>query len=107
MFREGDILITNCINYPLILCNHFGIVVVVDGKYCIFNNTPSRVNKFGGNIVCQPISDFLNNRKVIRTIHTNITTSQVERYVKQNPSRKWSLGYNCNTFIKEIQNAYK
>lgn len=105
-FSEGDILVTNCINYPLFLCNHFGIIVIVNGRYCVVNNTPSRVNKFGGNIVCQPINDFLKDRNVIRVIHTDINTRKVENYIKKYPNRKWTLGYNCKTFIDEIKRLY-
>jgi len=105
-FNEGDILVTNCINYPLFLCNHFGIVVKVNGKYCVVNNTPSRVNKYGGNIVCQPIHDFLKERKVLNVVKTKITLKQVEDYIKKYPNRKWTLGYNCKTFIDDIKSLY-
>lgn len=102
MYNEGDILVTNCHDYPLLICKHYGIVAIVNHKLCVFNNTPSRVNKVGGNIVCQPINDFLSDRKVIAVKKTNIKTDEILKYCKPRKNAKWTMAYNCEKFITEL-----
>jgi hypothetical protein len=102
MYKEGDILVTNCHDYPLLVCKHYGIVAIVDHKLCVFNNTPSKTNRFGGNIVCQPINEFLADRKVIKVVPSNITTEDIEKYCLPRKKLRWTTFYNCVKFMNEL-----
>lgn len=102
MFNEGDVLTTNCHSYPLIICKHYGIVAIVDGKLCVFNNTPSKTNRFGGNIVCQPIKEFLAGRKLIKVTPSNIKTEDIVKYCLDRKTYKWTYFYHCITFLQEV-----
>jgi S-adenosylmethionine synthetase len=103
MYKEGDILVTNCHDYPLLVCKHYGVVAIVNHKLCVFNNTPSKTNRFGGNIVCQPINEFLSERKVIRVEHSNIKTEDIIKYCLPRKKHKWTTFYNCVKFVKDLK----
>ena len=102
IFREGDIITTKCNDWPD-PCRHYGIVCNYDNKLCVFNNTPSKVNKCGGNIVAQPLNEFLSKRHVLKVNRSNIKSKGVIAYCLKNRFRKWAIFYNCSKFIEDIK----
>lgn len=99
--RHGDILVTTCegIKIP---CQHLAIVFYECGEYWVFQNTPSKFNAWGGNIVQQRLDDFLKERKVKQVIKAKMDIACVKRYNHENRELRWHvLKYNCEDYVNE------
>lgn len=102
--NPSDIIVATCPEMPI--CYHVGIVVFENGMPIIYNNTPSAQNMFGGNVVAQPLNQFLKGRKIIRTIPTRCTPGSIEEVALNHRYKKWNhLTYNCEDFISQITNG--
>lgn len=100
--QEGDIVYLTCSD--ILICYHLGIAVVENGRLCLYHNTPSLKNRFGGNIVCQPIEDVLKQRKVLGVKKGGANCPDVVRqYAWDNRQRAWNtFSFNCEDFVTEI-----
>lgn len=102
MLNTGDIITTTCIDIPL--CYHLGICVDHGGKTYVLNATPTRVNSFGGNIVCQELDDFIGTgsekREIISVHPSGLEKRRILIYADENKKRKWdAFRYNCESFV--------
>ncbi len=105
--EHGDILVTSCEGL-IIPCWHRAIVLYEQGGWWVYQNTPSMMNEFGGNIVRVPIEDFLNGRKVFKVINARLDADCVRACSWKNRERKWrSIGFNCEDYVNEIESGKK
>ena len=102
IYKVGDILTTKCNDWPD-PCRHYGIICNYNNKLCVFNNTPSKTNRYGGNIVAQPLNEFLSERCILKVERSNIKSQDVIAYCMINRKRKWRIYYNCGKFIEDIK----
>lgn len=100
--QEGDIVYLTCDGIPF--CYHLGVAVVENGELCLYHNTPSLTNRYGGNIVCQPIREVLKNRKILSIRKNGANCPNIVReYAYENRARQWNtFTYNCEDFVTEI-----
>jgi hypothetical protein len=104
-FKTGDIIKTTC-HIPM--CFHLAVIYVIDDKVYVFNNAPSKSNVFGGNIVFQPIEEFLSDRRLIETYSSPLTERDILNYTNTNKKRKWDdINYNCETYVNEMMGKDK
>lgn len=74
-----------------------------NGKLCVFHNTPTLENNFGGNVICQTIEQFLQNRKLKSFADCNITTGEILENFENVKFLKWkSYTFNCETYINQL-----
>jgi hypothetical protein len=102
--KTGDIVTADILNIPFVI--HRAIVMTNEFNEPIFyHNTPTKKNKFGGNIICENYIDFLKGRKIIKIESTNIKKSDILKAVSECKNRKFNLlGFNCYDFINYIKN---
>lgn len=101
-FNNGDIIYTTCPGIPL--CYHVGILAVVDDQILVFNNTPGAKNKWGGNVVAQPLEAFMKKRKLLKVAPgPGQCTSEIVAHAFENRHRTWdALAYNCEDYVNEV-----
>lgn len=102
---EGDIIYTTCSGLPA--CYHVGVVVADKGRLCVYHNTPTLKNNWGGNVVAQPLEDFLIDRKVIKIVKAGIQPDIVKQHAFDNRFKKWEVFYNCEDFVNEAHAGNK
>jgi hypothetical protein len=107
IYREGDIITTKCSDYMWPLCKHYGIVTNYNNKMCVFHNSPGKFNSAGGNIVAQPLNEFLKERCVMKVDRSNIKSKDVIKYSIDRKYIKWNMGYNCVKYIEDIKGLEK
>jgi hypothetical protein len=101
-YKTGDIIKTDC-HIPF--CYHLAICVVDGNNVYVYNNTPVHQNEYGGNIILQPINDFIDgdNRKIFSVKSSNLSQNDIINYVNNNKSRVWdSVTFNCETMMNEM-----
>lgn len=99
---HGDILVTACEDIK-IPCQHRAIAYMECGQWWVFQNTPSKFNTYGGNIVSTPLDEFLAQRKLHRVINANLDLDCVRQYNSDNRERKWHvLEFNCEDYVNEV-----
>jgi hypothetical protein len=106
IYQEGDIIITKCNDWPW-PCKHYGIVGNYNNRLCVFNNTPSKTNSYGGNVVAQPLHDFLAERCILQVNKSNIKSADILDYCKIVKNKRWTMDYNCVRFIEDIKQLEK
>lgn len=101
LLYDGDIIYTTCHNIPA--CYHVGIAIAEPQGVCIYNNTPTTSNAYGGNVVAQPLADFMQGRSFIKALSPPAyNTELVRQYAYNNRHRVWSASeYNCEDFVNE------
>lgn len=100
----NNIVITNCTNLPL--CFHVGITCLYNGEMCVFHNTPSKTNGYGGNVICEPLYKFLSDRKINAIYPTNIPTEKILQNFNQIKNKKYNaLNFNCESYINQLING--
>jgi len=109
--KTGDIITADIFNMPYFV-THRAIVVNDFNQIYFYHNTPTKRNKFGGNVICENYADFLNGRKIVKIEATNITKSDILQSAIECKNKKFNLlGFNCYDFInyiknKKLQNKY-
>ena len=103
IYKEGDIITTKCSDYMWPFCKHYGIVANYNNQLCVFNNTPGKTNSAGGNIVAQPLNEFLKERCIMKVEGSNIKSKDVICYSLDRKNVKWTMGYNCVKYIEDIK----
>lgn len=105
-FKTGEIIKTTAINNRLVY--HTGILVVKDGQLLIAHNTPSRKNTAGGNVILEPFSDFLANRRILHRIPTDLTESHILAAIDEVKSIPFHvIHFNCEAFIHFVRTGKK
>jgi len=98
--NEGTI-ITTSVNIPGV--QHLGITIILNGTLHVIHNTPTRKNIFGGNIVVEPLNEFLIGRKITNQVHTYITTNFiVQRAFDVSAIKFDAYSFNCEHFIEYV-----
>lgn len=101
ILNDGDIIYTSCIGIPL--CHHVGIVVFESGYPIIYNNSPRAKNRFGGNIVAQPITEFMKGRTFIKTVSAPNCSDVVRKYSYEKRYERWNaLSFNCEDYVNDV-----
>lgn len=99
---EGDIVFTTCPGIPL--CHHVGIVVFEAGQPMVYHNSPSRKNRFGGNVLADRWETFMAGRELLRVERSCECSDYVREYSYANRHRSWNaLHYNCEDFVNAIK----
>lgn len=102
--KPGTIIITTCKDIPL-FCHHIG-VVGKNGE--VWNNTPAKENSIGGNVVRQPIREFMSGRKVIEIHNEVVDVEQIETYAASVMHKRWHpTEFNCEDFVEEAVTGKK
>lgn len=105
--HQCDIVYLSCDGIPM--CYHIGIAVEENGVMCIYHNTPTITNKYGGNIVCQPVDEMLKTRKITKILSGKLNCPDVVRaYSFKNREKRWNaLSFNCEDFVYDIWKCKK
>lgn len=100
--QPGDVVYMTCTD--ILICYHIGIVVRDNGELCMYHNTPSKKNQYGGNIVCQPLDSVLKERKVLNVVKCALDCPDfIKQYSWDNRFRKWdTFKYNCEDYVNDI-----
>ena len=106
MFKTGDIITADIKSLPIV--KHRAIVVTNElNEPLFYHNTPTQKNKFGGNVICDNLQDFMVGRKIYRIEHTKIKKSDVLQVFEKCKHNKFNLlGFNCYDFVDEIKKLH-
>ena len=101
MVQPYKIIYTNCTNIPF--CFHVAVTCMYNGKVFVFHNTPTLKNKFGGNVVCQSIEDFLKDRKINKSRDCKINLNNILQNFDEVKYKKWDgYNFNCETYVNQL-----
>ena len=101
--KTGDIITADVFDLPFFI-KHRAIIIKEDDNIYFCHNTPSKKNKFGGNVVCENYADFLKSRKIIKIKNTNITKLEIKKYALECKNKKFNLiTFNCVDFVNYIE----
>lgn len=97
--KTGDIIKSTASRNPFLY--HRGIVLVEDGQTLICHNTPMHKNEFGGNVVCEPLNEFLaDGRKILEVQPSCLEAEEiamVTEAVRHIPFHAFT--FNCEHYV--------
>ncbi len=103
VLRTGDIITASIPSLPFI--PHKGILVIINGKGKIYHNTPTLCNVNGGNIVSQPIEDFLKGREILNIEPTGFNSDYINAKTYPLKNKPFDLfSFNCLDYINNLKN---
>lgn len=107
VFKTGDIVKLKSDEYPMI--SHIGIVVVEDENNAfIYHNTPTMCNEYNGNIVCEPIKNWLNNRIVLSVQKSGLDKDMIIELSNDLATEPYDVFmWNCEHYISYLKNGVK
>ena len=95
-YQNGTILTGRIDTMPLLY--HKGIIV--NGAVC--HNTPSKKNEAGGNIVCEPVDTYIQNRTIVSVKQTNADDAQILKTIENDKQKPFNvLTNNCEHFVSK------
>lgn len=103
-YKVGDVIfIRSDIMYSLY---HVGIVFKIEDNYFISQNTPYKVNSFGGSVSSMPLEDWLSDREILDIVSTGISSEYIMNASYEMRFRKYDvLRFNCEHYISIIENG--
>ena len=100
--RPGDVLI---VTTNISIVKHVGVCVVIHESMYVLHNSPSKINKFGGNVVLEQIDVFMQDRNVLQIIQTNCTSKYLLEKSLPYIYNRWDAKiFNCENFINDVTN---
>lgn len=100
--KPGNILIVTT-NLPFV--KHIGICVTLNNELYVLHNTPSKFNVYGGNVIFEPLTEFMNQRKILKIIECYISNEFIVSNSMMYKFHKWDAKFfNCENFINYIAN---
>jgi hypothetical protein len=104
---DGDVLLTTCANLR-IPCWHPAIILIENGAAYAYNNTPVATNSFGGNVVRQPLDEFLKNRRILRLVKADLDADFVREYSYGLRFERWNAAsFNCEDYVNEVMTGQR
>jgi hypothetical protein len=98
--KNGTVLFTTT-NVPMVV--HVGVCIVLNGSVYVLHNTPTKKNNFGGNVIIDPLQEFLQNRYILNRIETFLTADYIVHKCANVYRRKWDAKlFNCEDFINYV-----
>ena len=97
--KTGDTIITKSKLLPLYV--HHGIIEKTEDEIFIVHLHPDKVNSSGGNLVKEPLKNWLvEGREIVSVESTNLDSKTLEQLYKDLKSEKYDpLNYNCEHFV--------
>lgn len=96
--ENGDLIKVSTGGLGLIY--HYGIIEKSKGDVFIIHNHPDKINSKGGNVVKEPLKDWIKGRHIISVEKTNLKTSEVrELYEYLKPYKYDFMNFNCEHFV--------
>lgn len=100
--RPGDVLI---VTTNISFVKHVGVCVLIHESVYVLHNSPSKINKFGGNVVLEQIDVFMQDRNVLEIIQTSCTSKYLlEKSLPYIYNRWDAKNFNCENFINDVTN---
>jgi hypothetical protein len=96
--KTGDMIKVKAEFLPII--HHYGIIQEKgDGLY-IYHLQPDKKNSDGGNLVCEPLQNYMIGRDVVSVIKTDVTSYDIEKMFEALKKYKYDfIGFNCEHFV--------
>jgi len=98
VFNTGDVIKASVKAFPLLF--HYGIVTLEYDEIFVHHNTPTQKNVSGGNVIKEPLANFLKSRTVSKVIPTGHSCNFINETSQSLAKRRFNLlSFNCEHFI--------
>jgi hypothetical protein len=97
--KTGDAIVTKSVLLPLYV--HYGIIERDGDKINIIHLHPQKINSSGGNLVKEPLSNYLvGGREIVSVENTNLTKEDIDKIYENLKDEKYDyVNYNCEHFV--------
>jgi len=104
-FNTGDLITAKVADLPFIY--HSGIVVKFGELVAVYHNSPGTVNNQGGNVVFEPLHEWLNGREIIAIQPTYLTADYIREQSEKLADKKFNVfGFNCEHYVYLLRDNY-
>jgi hypothetical protein len=104
--KTGDTITTKSRILPLFF--HYGIIEKINDKIFIVHLHPDKINANGGNLVKEPLENWLKTgREIVSVESTNLDSKTLEQLYKDLKNEKYDpINYNCEHFVNFAKGDY-
>ena len=104
--KTGDTIITKSKLIPLYV--HHGIIERNEDEIYIVHLHPNRLNSSGGNLVKEPLKNWLvGGREIVSVQETNLDSATLAQLYKDLKEEKYDhINYNCEHFVNFAKGDY-
>jgi len=101
--ETGDLNKITAKSNPFIF--HYGIVEKNSEGIFIIHNHPDRINSKGGNVVKEPLEEWIKGRDIISVEKTDLKTDDIEKLYQTLKKYKYDfINFNCEHFVNFAKN---
>ena len=100
-YKDGDVITSTASPPTSGLFFHRGIILMKKGVPYVYHNTPTKTNPFGGNILLEPLSEYLAaGRKMLSVESTNMTRKELLARNEWLKTKKFHwFEFNCEHYV--------
>lgn len=104
--KTGDTITTKSKLIPLYV--HHGIIEVKNEEIFIVHLHPDKVNSSGGNLIKEPLKNWLNSgREIVSVESTNLDSKALKQlYLDLKEEKFDNINYNCEHFVNFAKGDY-
>jgi hypothetical protein len=94
----GDMIKVKAENFPILY--HYGIIQEKADGLHIYHLQPDKKNSDGGNLICEPLHQYVVGKDIVSVIKTEVTSHDLEQMYEALKKYKYDfIGFNCEHFV--------
>ena len=96
--QTGDLIKLQAEVLPILY--HYGIIEKQGNDLYIYHNQTDKINSNGGNLVCEPLDNYIKGKDIISVIKTDLSSSDLRQMYDALKNLKYDfINFNCEHFV--------
>lgn len=96
--QTGDLIKVRAEVLPILY--HYGIIEKQGDELYIYHNQTDKVNSNGGNLICEPLNNYIKGKDIISVTKTNLNSNDLKQMYNTLKGLKYDfINFNCEHFV--------
>jgi hypothetical protein len=101
--ESGDLIKVKAEILPIIY--HYGIIEKTGNDIFIIHNQPDKINSKGGNVIKEPLENWIKGRDIVSVEKTDLNTKDLKELYNNLKNYKYDfINFNCEHFVNFAKN---
>jgi len=101
--ESGDLIKVKAEILPIIY--HYGIIEKTGNDIFIIHNQPDKINSKGGNVIKEPLENWIKGRDIVSFEKTDLNTKDLKELYNNLKNYKYDfINFNCEHFVNFAKN---
>ena len=99
--KTGDLIKLKVEILPILY--HYGIVEKQGDDLFIYHMQTDKINKNGGNLICEPLQNYIKGKDIISATSTNLNSKDLSKMYESLKGYKYDfINFNCEHYVNFV-----